>query len=455
MFKKTNHDHPSLRQSQISDVTADSETESTTLDSLPQTQYQLPRKQQQRQRRQQQIQDHRSLIIHGIKAPPQRYPYFVLLNGGNCGGSLIAPDIVLTAGHCLPKRTVSKNYTHNVAWAKVGVVYRDDDGDEEWQDNDDDDDFTPTRRVILHHGDDNDLDTDEEKSSNDDDDNKDNNLDHPIEEDDRLGHPEEFLIRRAIRHHKYHRYGEDEFRYDYTIIQLEGKSTLPYISLLRDESILEQYSQVTAIGLGWTKPDHPSKANWLHEVNLTWINNTDCSNVTDGDEESYSGRIDKSHFCTFEPGKDSCAYDSGSPLIITTTTTTTTTTDNDHHINNININNTPDKDFLVAQVSWGMECADEIFPAVNARLSTVLKWIDDTVCAWSVDPPVDFGCFPPTPPTADTNNGTTALHQAWESVVPILGNVDFFLYVILACLFATCGSRLYWRRRRHEYEALK
>ena len=42
---------------------------------------------------------HRKLIINGTKAVKGRYPYFVSLNH-LCGGALIAPDIVLTAGHC-------------------------------------------------------------------------------------------------------------------------------------------------------------------------------------------------------------------------------------------------------------------------------------------------------------------------------------------------------------------
>jgi secreted trypsin-like serine protease len=44
-------------------------------------------------------------IIGGITAPAQRYPYTVALTYGGsdffCGGSLIAPDVVLTAAHCI------------------------------------------------------------------------------------------------------------------------------------------------------------------------------------------------------------------------------------------------------------------------------------------------------------------------------------------------------------------
>jgi secreted trypsin-like serine protease len=41
----------------------------------------------------------RNLIIGGSIAKPDDYPYFAHLEGISCGGSLIAPDVVLTAGH--------------------------------------------------------------------------------------------------------------------------------------------------------------------------------------------------------------------------------------------------------------------------------------------------------------------------------------------------------------------
>jgi hypothetical protein len=41
----------------------------------------------------------RNLIIGGNIAKTGDYPYFAHLEGISCGGSLIAPDVVLTAGH--------------------------------------------------------------------------------------------------------------------------------------------------------------------------------------------------------------------------------------------------------------------------------------------------------------------------------------------------------------------
>jgi secreted trypsin-like serine protease len=46
----------------------------------------------------------RNLVIGGYGAIQDRYPYYVALqnaeNKTECGGTLIAPDVVLTAAHC-------------------------------------------------------------------------------------------------------------------------------------------------------------------------------------------------------------------------------------------------------------------------------------------------------------------------------------------------------------------
>lgn len=64
------------------------------------------------------------------------------------------------------------------------------------------------------------------------------------------------------------------------------------------------------------------------------------------------------------------SYDSGGPIIIP----------NGHHHG----------DLLVGLVSWGEDCGDPDFPAVNARVSEVSDWIDEVVCQISEHPPADF-----------------------------------------------------------------
>jgi secreted trypsin-like serine protease len=306
-----------------------------------------------------------------------------------------------TAGHCLPEITLSRHYKHKVdlAWARVGIIARDEADDDDYFDNPD-------------------------SSSSE----------------------EDFVVLRALRHPKYQRYGDDEFSYDYSIVQLNGTSKLQYVSLLRDESLLNEttHPYLTAMGLGWTQPDRPSKANWLHYVDLAWVNNNVCEEASYG-EESYRGRIDPSHLCTFEPGKDSCNYDSGSPIVLTVAPTAYERSDS-----------APFglRDFLVAQVSWGMECADANFPAVNARLSAVIDWIDSTVCKLSVDPPADFGCSSPTTTTANNATDTPANTANGEQWYFSVGSVDS-VYVVIISLLAIVSICWHRKRKMHDYKALE
>lgn len=58
-----------------------------------------------------------------LQAPKGRYPYAVYLMDGNspfCGGSLIAIDVILTAGHCITMTEGIQPYSivigrHNVS----------------------------------------------------------------------------------------------------------------------------------------------------------------------------------------------------------------------------------------------------------------------------------------------------------------------------------------------------
>jgi len=49
----------------------------------------------------------RAAVVGGVPAEPGRYPWMVALSRG-CGGTLIAPDRVLTAGHCVEDLRISE-----------------------------------------------------------------------------------------------------------------------------------------------------------------------------------------------------------------------------------------------------------------------------------------------------------------------------------------------------------
>ena len=93
----------------------------------------------------------------------------------------------------------------------------------------------------------------------------------------------------------------------------------------------------------------------------------------------------------------------------------------------------------MAQVSWGMKCADENFPAVNARLSAVLDWVDETVCAWSMDPPADFGFSPTTTATKiNAPDAPTKTINKEPRQFPV-GSIDSS-YAVLAFLLPVFGT---------------
>lgn len=383
----------------------------------------------------------RQLIVGGQVAQPGKYPYFALVND-DCGGSLIAPDIVLTAGHCKPHRTLRNSYEdEEVDYVRVGIFAREehnsDDDDEDDDHNTDDD------------GDDDDF--DEEEGGDE---------DNHVSSSSLLqvgGGEETFAVLDATRHSRFQRLGDDEFRFDYTIILLNGTSTHPTLSINRNPDIWDRYTSsgssatVTAMGMGDTNKHHASKSSRLREVNLTVVPNEVCEQTTSFDKhgyeiESYQGRIGRSHLCTFAPHKDSCAYDSGSPILLTDSIT-----------NNVN-----SKHLLVGMVSWGMECADKVFPAVNSRVSVASDWIDSVVCDWSENPPKEFHCNgyddddtgTITVPVLTPSGGTVVTAtNAWTTM---RSNADF-AFILIMCFMASVGSRLWWGRRRrfYDYEELK
>jgi hypothetical protein len=83
----------------------------------------------------------------------------------------------------------------------------------------------------------------------------------------------------------------------------------------------------------------------------------------------------------------------------------------------------------------------------TSQLSAVLDWVDETVCAWSMDPPVDFGCSPTTTATKiNTPDAPTKTIDVEPRHFPV-GSVDSS-YAVLAFLLAVFGTYLHWKQRQ-------
>lgn len=210
---------------------------------------------------------HRNLIIGGHDAEEGRYPYFAVFNHFG-GGVLIAPDIILTAGHCDPP--ISQH-------AKVRLNHTIFEFDDFTQEPDD---------------------------------------------------AETFFIVRKERHPDYYslQQGEEHVN-DFNIFQLSGMSSVTPVKLNRDSGRPLPNQTVTVIGMGSTQPDpktfESSAASTLQEVNLQIISQQQCENSTDPSrpDKTYQGQIvEESMVCTkggLHNARDGCAFDSGSPLLLT------------------------------------------------------------------------------------------------------------------------------------------
>jgi hypothetical protein len=99
---------------------------------------------------------------------------------------------------------------------------------------------------------------------------------------------------------------------------------------------------------------------------------------------------------------DGCIFDSGGPVIAKK--------DDDYD------DADDDKFLLIGLISFGVDCADPVYPAVNARVSSVAEWIDDVVCQHSIDPPSDFNCTAASRTIGTSSPLSSMLPSRWWTV---------------------------------------
>ena len=204
----------------------------------------------------------RQLIVGGQDAGRGRYPYFVSLdfnNGVVLSGALIAPDFVLTAGHCL------ENDREHMT-VRVGTYSLSHD-------------INNTDFDIVHVG-------------------------------------------SAILHPGFDRFQPEYFSHDFSLFHLNDTSSHPVVKLNRDSAVPDPLEDtVTIMGMGWTTLAYQSPADTLQVANLTAISNEECNLSQDPARANlaYEGFIDATMLCTIavpNNTRDGCAWDSGAPLIV-------------------------------------------------------------------------------------------------------------------------------------------
>jgi secreted trypsin-like serine protease len=273
--------------------------------------------------------DDNEMIVNGKEAPEGKYPYQVRLYSstedqyGFCGGSLIAPQWVLTASHCVTKGDLNSGPTTQTDPGDIVVGYGSNDR-------------TETKRIQA----------------------------------EKIFARPEFLEKGLSGKH------------DVALIKLaEPIPNAPTVTLAdpaTDKSIAGAGAKVTVTGWGalWSPFDKDvaalmpdlgqqkemsDKINFplkLREVEIEAMDNDTCNAAFAGDKLS----VAPTEICAMYQGttKASCQGDSGGPLVVATP-------------------NAPHGFTQVGVVSWGTICGNTITPSVFARVSAFDDWIKDTI----------------------------------------------------------------------------
>lgn len=190
------------------------------------------------------MEGHRNLVVGGHNIVKGRYPYFVSIdknNGVVVNGALIAPDIVLSAGH------IALNHMDNLT-LKVGPY-------------------------AVHD-----------------------------ETEVAIGFAEEIPVEAWVVPPNWEETFPGYFANDYLILKLARKSSHRPVKVNRDPSIPSAGQHLILAGLGWTNEFFPSPASIVQEVELMYVPNPVCENTTDPMRGiTYNGKIDPTMLCTIEP----------------------------------------------------------------------------------------------------------------------------------------------------------
>merc|ERR1719259_121285 len=198
-----------------------------------------------------------------------------------------------------------------------------------------------------------------------------------------------FIVSTIINHPYY---SSVTFNYDYTLLKLSEPVDFmanPHIRpICLPTSTSDMYTGDLATVTGWGRTAFGGQnSDVLMEVEVTVLSNSECSNsysTLNGAPEITSEMI-----CTADPGKSACHGDSGGPMV---------TTDG--------YGVTPGQNYeIIGVVSWGAGCASYGYPAVFARVTSVLSWIQGHISDGEF-------CPPETPDMFVESSGGAQTHQS-------------------------------------------
>lgn len=186
-------------------------------------------------------------------------------------------------------------------------------------------------------------------------------------------------IRENVRHPLYQNETNNDF--DIALTFLERPTTIEtdrLIYLNRNDSYPPDDTIATYLGWGVVNT-RGEASSILREVDVSVMTNEECiqingTTIYNNMHFSMSGHITPNMMCTFAKGKDSCQRDSGGPLIVRG-------------------EDANSSDVQIGVSSWGVNCADRIFPGVASRVSSSWDFIRDNVCRQSSMPPDYFECL--------------------------------------------------------------
>ena len=197
-------------------------------------------------------------IVGGQNAVLGQNLYMVSLwseNRHECGGVLAAPDVVLTAAHCVQNGIDDPN---------VKIV-----------------------KAILGRWD----------------------LNNVFESGSQV------LPATVLLKHDNYNWQTDE--HDVALIKLAQTSTLPTVKLNTGSDISLLSTGRTYTALGWGDLGDGTFPNILQEVQVDFMSSSDCRNAEDPmGSASYLSYVYDDMMCAFTAGKDGCQGDSGGPLLV-------------------------------------------------------------------------------------------------------------------------------------------